>query len=184
MPDDGSPEGRIVVGWHDYGFVAMNQEHIIVEGLKFRHADTGLNLQRSALFTVADVITEDNFACGINAFSTSAGTIRKSMISRSGRNGIKAFNAKNIKISGNTVVDTGVFPEGAPKKSIAAIESGPNTIIEDNIIKNSGYCGIVFPGQAPSSSDIPLSIVQRNVIENSCLLLDDCGAIYTSTLSD
>lgn len=48
--------------------------------------------------------------------------------------------------------------------------SKKNTIIEHNIVKNSGYSGIVFSGDG--------SIVRNNYVDSYCLIQSDGGGIY------
>lgn len=178
MPDSGTPVGRVIVGAQDYGLTAQYRGYLDIQGLVFRRADIGLNLKNTGNFNISDIEVEDSHLYAIFAERGYQGTISNSLVRRSGRDGIKAQNANNMIIIRNTILDTGILPTGAPKKSVGAIQSGANATVEDNIVRNSGYIGIML-GDQPNNASI-----KRNLIENSCLLLDDCGAIYTGKLAN
>lgn len=179
MPNGGHPDGRVVAGSKEYGILAAHRSNIRIRGLSIRHADVGVNLDKSAGFEVDRLDISDSHVAGITAFASQQGVINKNVISRSGRNGIWTVRNKAIGpvtssdmiITWNTVVDTGTLPPGAPKSSEAAIRAGANSHIKDNIVRNSGYIGI------RADAD---SVIKRNAVVNSCALLDDCGAIYTA----
>lgn len=86
---------------------------------------------------------------------------------------------KNIEIKNNYINNAGNI--GMPRTSYAGIYIGnwgldyaESINIKNNIINNSGYMGILFSGN--------LINVERNMIDRSCLVLDDCGGIYTSAI--
>lgn len=51
--------------------------------------------------------------------------------------------------------------------------NGDSSVIANNTVDSSGYCGISFFGRLDS--------IRENVISKSCLTIDDCGGIYTIT---
>ena len=62
----------------------------------------------------------------------------------------------------------------SPKQSNGGIySSGTSIIINNNTVRNSGYVGIIFFGSQ--------NLIQNNIIDSSCLVLDDGGGIYTSS---
>ena len=84
--------------------------------------------------------------------------------------GIYLNNLENTVIHGNEVINTGII--GSPKKIAAAITLGTSSYstITGNVIRNTGYIGIRFGKK---------STVKNNFVENTCLVFDDCGGIYT-----
>ncbi len=176
MPDGGSPTGRVSVGGFDAGLNATYKAFVEIDGLSFRHADSSLQLNGAYSFAVNNVDLADNYLYGISAENANLGAIGNSRIARAGREGIQATNARELQITGNTVTDTAMFPSGAPKKSRGGILAGNGSVISENHVLNSGYNGIMT-GHMPDTN------ITHNLVENSCMLLDDCGAIYTARSS-
>ena len=79
----------------------------------------------------------------------------------------------NSNISNNVIRNSGMFA-GMGKNSSGtyqAIQSfGANTIIEYNVIENTGYNGIYFGGTGAQ--------VRNNFVSNFCIVKDDGGGIY------
>ncbi len=85
--------------------------------------------------------------------------------------------ASRLTIKGNTITNTGIVPgmsvNGQGGVGINCV--GDNITIERNIMENLGYAAVMFNG-----SNI---LIDKNVINNYCSVLDDGGAIYTQTKS-
>jgi len=79
----------------------------------------------------------------------------------------------NSNISDNIVTNSGMFP-GMGKNGSGTYQGiqsfGANTIIEYNVIENTGYNGIYFGGNG--------SEVRNNFVTNFCSVKDDGGGIY------
>jgi parallel beta-helix repeat protein len=98
--------------------------------------------------------------------------IRNNFVENTLSTGIEVLSdSSNIDISNNTVNNAGNIGL-SPKQSSGGINAGGTAInIINNIISNSGYNGIIFAGY--------MFNVQNNVVDRSCLVLDDCAGIYT-----
>lgn len=97
------------------------------------------------------------------------GEIRDSVIERSGRDSVVMRKSRSIEMVGNTIARSGTtFEFGEAFAAVNSAES-ESVHVRGNLIRESGYAAVRI---AKSSS------VEENVIEESCLKLDDCGAIY------
>lgn len=175
-PGTGTPEGRVVVGYRDYGVFANGRAYITIDGLNIVRAVTGISAQIGSNLIIRNTDISDSEDKAINVTSSPDSEIVGCHVTNSVRDGIWMNYSPNAHIVNNVVLNTGVI--GAPRKSVAAIhaqcwECGTTVgkvMIEGNEIRNSGYVGIFMPNQAT---------VSNNFIVDSCMVLDDCGAIYT-----
>jgi parallel beta-helix repeat protein len=88
------------------------------------------------------------------------------------RDGIAVFDSPNAHVARNVIRRNGVV--GMPRKATAGlwISDSAGALAAENRIDHSGYVGIIYG---------PLDItLQHNFVNYSCLVLDDCGATYTS----
>lgn len=93
-------------------------------------------------------------------------------VSHSNEPGTQSVNAfmvasRGVRIVGNSVNRTGLYGNGPMPTAISAVGSG--NVIENNSVNIAGFRGIEFGKNA---------IIRQNVITKSCMVLDDCGAIY------
>ena len=107
--------------------------------------------------------------------------IENCTISNSNNGGIGVTSYfPNAIIRANTITNTGII-YGANTRLVSGTNNagictgisalGDGTLIENNVISNSGYCGIKFLGNN--------SVVQKNLVTNFCLTNNDGGGIYT-----
>lgn len=169
MPDGGAPEGRVEAGHYDVGVDLRGRGHVVIDGLRIEKMTTGVDLSYSVSVTVRNTEVTDSAANGVVATEAVSATVENSTVARSVRDGIQGNQSSGMTIADNRVIDSGVV--GSPKKSVAAIKMSSSTgaQIQGNHVLNNGYVGI-FVGKN--------SGVSGNYIEDSCLVLDDCGAIY------
>lgn len=83
---------------------------------------------------------------------------------------------RNATISHNKIDETAMIAGAGVSgdaKGIAIMASGENSVIENNLITNSGYTAIYFQGNG--------TIVRHNFIDHFCMIKDDGGGIYTWT---
>ncbi len=171
MPDNNAPGTRIRVGHFYNGIVATSTAYLRFENIAIRGANVGVELSGSAYVTLRGVMVSDSYSDGIRFTDGIAGEVYGAVVERSGRNGVNAMRAVSMQVRNTTVKQTGILPVGAPKRSIGAIRCGANAVVSNNHVIDSGYNGIML-GRSPNG------VVERNLVERSCLLLDDCGAIY------
>lgn len=176
-PATGNPEGRVAIGHRDYGVVADRRKYVVIDSLSIQKTVTGISAQNGSNLIIRNTDVADSEGKAINVYNSPDSEIVGCRITNSVRDGIWAVYGRNIHIANNIILNTGVI--GSPRKSVAAIHAGcfdcgttvGNVVIEDNEIRNSGYLGIFMPVQAT---------VRNNYFVDSCMVLDDCGAIYTA----
>jgi len=100
-------------------------------------------------------------------------TVQNCFINHSNNAGINAASTDNAVIRNNTVNNTGIFA-GMGKEVAgnyeAIVSNGNNGDISYNVIRNTGYCGIKFDGNA--------TVIKNNYIDYFCFIKDDGGGIY------
>ena len=107
---------------------------------------------------------------GIAVAGAPSVVVRDSTIAGAGRDGIFFAEADRVVVQGNRVLDAGSYL--GPRPALAAINAHRTNAatVDENLVRGSGYIGIRVGGDAR---------VRRNVVEDSCLHLSDCAAIYT-----
>jgi parallel beta-helix repeat protein len=89
---------------------------------------------------------------------------------------VRIIYSKFSKLVGNNIRNCGLTPgmglsNNQQMDGILAENSGDSIIIDSNIIKNVGYCGITFSGRYTQ--------IRNNYIDSFCLTVTDGGGIYT-----
>ena len=180
MPDGSHPGSRVSVGHRDVGIDLSNKHHIVVESIAVREAVTGIRMSNSRAVTLRNALVTDSAIDGIDASGSAYGIIENSTIARTGRDAVSGIDhvtgatAVGMRVSNNQISESGVIVNngqvaGLPIRSFAAIRPGSQATVTGNRIVNAGYNGI-YPS--------PGSTISSNYIEGTCLVLDDCGAIY------
>lgn len=107
---------------------------------------------------------------GISVAGAARVVVRDSTIAGSGQDGIFFAEANRVLVQGNRVLEAGTYL--GPRPALAAINAHRTNAatVDENLVRGSGYIGIRVGGDAR---------VRRNVVEDSCLNLSDCAAIYT-----
>lgn len=173
MPDGGAPGSRVVGASANYGIDATGATNVVIEAIRVDKTGVGIQLPSSTNVVVRNVDISDSYYRGIVANNASNGTIENCTIRRSVREGILVGSGTNFQVLNNRVIDSGVV--GSPKTSRGAISSlGSYVAIKNNHVVNSGYHGISFG----KNND-----VANNHIQNVCLVLNDCGGVYTGNSS-
>lgn len=162
------------------GVDLQGRAHIVLAGLDIRHVGIGLDLRGSRSVRIAGVRVQDTADVGVAAGRSEALVVEDSQLLRTGRDALQGVDetggiALNLTARRNLIQDSGVRMVAGvntllPVGSFAAIYGGPRAVIEDNRIARSGYIGIRF---------MRGSRIERNVVEDSCLVLNDCGVLHT-----
>ena len=172
LPNGASPLAhQIEVVQHDYGIQLMSQPYVNFSGIRIRQAGLdGVRVESSIQTELNNMEVVFSGRDGIVFSTESNGIIRDSLIRESGRDGILLWKSPGVKIIGNRVENSGTT--GGPRNSLAAINATNSNYvhIERNTISGAGYIGIRFNRN---------SKVINNILYNTCLVLDDCGAIYS-----
>lgn len=178
MPDNSFPQGRVSVVHLTRGIDLSRAMHIVVEGLRVTRTFIGVDLARSTSVHLRNCIIENTVDEGVDISGATATVVQATRFWRTGSDAIgvtlSGMPAWQATISRNSIRESGVRygPDGVtslPVASYGAIRSGVDGTVTENTIVGAGYSGIV-----PSSGG---SIV-NNVIERTCMILDDCGGIY------
>lgn len=155
------------------GIPNVRIENIAIDG----SGDDGLRVTESGASSIKGVAVTNARGTGILLSSTSGlpsaqgATVQDCIVSGSGTTGI-GTSLNNSRITQNTVTETGSTVIGI-MRPVAGIRLSqvPGSVVSGNDIRRSGYAGVLFGNQ-------PSITIAGNHIEDSCLLLTDCGAIY------
>ncbi len=172
LPGNENPNSaglKIEASVHDYGIQSVLRSDITVDGIAIKNAALdGLHFTDSPNIQVMNVDISDSGRNGIHFYNSDVSRIEDSTVRNSVNEGIYTYKSTGLFILRNLIENSGVV--GSPRYSYGAISASDYTEIKNNIVLNSGYIGIGFKKE---------SIINNNVIKNSCLILNDCGAIYT-----
>src|SRR3569832_847490 len=156
-PDGKSPEGRVWASPNASGIDATDSKEVSIDNVRVFSAKIGIDGSNSA---------EDGIFAGGSGL-----LVEHARISNSVQNGIYGFyGIRNSTVAHSTITSTGMV--GMPKRSKGAIvfEDASGQRIIDNKVLNSSYIGIRVHRDA---------VVSDNLVDGACLILTDCGGIYT-----
>ncbi len=154
---------------HDYGIHSLLRSNISIDGIEIKNAALdGLHFTDSLNIQVMNADVSDSGRNGMHFMNSDNGRIEDSTVKNSVSEGIYTKQSTGFIILGNHIEDSGVV--GSPRYSNGAITASNDAQVMNNTILNSGYIGITFKKE---------STIKNNVIKNSCIVLNDCGAIYT-----
>lgn len=182
LEDSDNPNHHLMeASRHDNGIYFDNAHNVVVNNIAVtKSKGTGVLFKNSNFATVKECEITQSGEYGIHGgYGTEGHKIIGNVVDGSVLGGIAYFWTKLI---GNTIeknrvtntfssllfrtVDKYHFGWGAGIQ----ISGGPNNVIRNNWVKNSGYSSLILSGEN--------NRVERNILENSCLLLDDGGGIY------
>lgn len=179
-PVSGAPNTPVLATVLPVGVDLQGRTNIALSGLQVRRVGTGLKLQGSTSVRLQSLRVEDIAGVGAEAAGTTSLIIESSSFQRTLGDAIQGIGnataeAQGMVIRRNLVTDSGAWLVNGvqlrlPGLSYAAIYASPGTVVEENTVRNSGYIGIRFMRN---------STVDRNLVEDSCLVLNDCSGIYT-----
>jgi parallel beta-helix repeat protein len=169
-PDGRSPEGRAWASPKAAGIDASNSRDITIDGVKVFLATNGIDGSDSFNLHILNTEVRNSLEDGIFAGGTGL-VIDKTTVTDSGQNGIYGYyGITRSAITNSSISGSGML--GMPKRSKGGIvfEEASGQRIANNTITNSSYIGIRVHRNA---------IVSDNLIDGACLILTDCGGIYT-----
>lgn len=174
LPDGKASNGLSVeLAGDEPGLQLTRQSYISVEGLRIRYAGAdGIRIEGGAGIVLRDVEILQVGRDGIAATDGAVIGVERCRIRQSGRDGIALLKADGSRVMDSLIEESGTT--GGPRNAFAAINAARSGYvrIERNRIQGAAYIGISFRHH---------SQVVNNVIRDTCLVLDDCGAIYTWT---
>lgn len=174
LPDGKTPNGLTVeLAGDEPGLHLTKQSHVSVGGLRVRQAGgDGIRIDGGAGIILRDVEVLQSGRDGIAATGGAVIGVERCRIRQSGRDGIALLNADGSRVTDSLIEESGTT--AGPRNAFAAINAARSSYvrIERNRIQGAAYVGIKFWKRTQ---------VVNNVIRDTCLILDDCGAIYTWT---
>ena len=154
--------------------------HLRVENLHFKGANKdAVHITGGSNINFDQVDIENSGENGLVALSVLQLVIENSKVKDSFNNGLNLrYGNTGAIIRGNTIENSAVFPgtnQNADGTGIGIFATQDNTVIENNIVRNTGYNGIFFGGNN--------STVKNNLIDTFCINKSDGGGIYTFDIS-
>ncbi|MBI5534770.1 MAG: right-handed parallel beta-helix repeat-containing protein [Deltaproteobacteria bacterium] len=182
--DDSPPSSHNVeVSVAEAAIEVQYPQGVVVNGLEVRHASRyGIRLTGPTYAQVKNCVSIGSGAEGIIVDWPSAGgviDVLDNIVRKSAYTGISVSAdpaiSQKTTVQRNQVFDTMPgFPLVGRTQSypggIAIMVHGAGVEVKSNIIKSSGYSCSTYGGTS--------HLIEQNVIEQCCLLLDDCGGIY------
>lgn len=176
MADSAAPGSRVSIEQRAVGINADNLSNIRIDGLTIQNVDTGVQMQKATNIVLRNLNIFDVRSLGVNAMGSIDSGIENSQIIRSAGHAIYAgdFGGTRFHAYDNLITDSGVSLSNGkitslPTYSGPALASGQDAVIRGNRIYGTSQVGILPLGG---------SLISGNHIENVCLVMDDCGAIY------
>lgn len=169
-PDGKSPEGRAWASPDAAGIDATDSKEVSIDNVRVFSAKVGIDGSNSTNLRIYNTEVVNSAEDGIFAGGTGL-VIDRVHVKNSVQNGIYGFyGIRNSTVTNSTVTSTGMV--GMPKRSKGAIvfEDASGQRITNNKVLNSSYIGIRVHRDA---------VVSDNLIDGACLILTDCGGIYT-----
>ncbi|MBI3432269.1 MAG: right-handed parallel beta-helix repeat-containing protein [Hydrogenophilales bacterium] len=161
----------VAVARFDYGLQIVRANHLRIEGLRIAHSQLdGVRVVNSRYVELDGLDVADSGRDGIAIEQGKDIRVLHSVIARSRHDGLVAIASSALVVRDNRVEHSGVI--GPPVDSLAAInlEQARDVLVQGNRVADSGYIGIRFHRRAR---------ILDNTVEDSCQVLDDCGAIYS-----
>ncbi len=176
MQDSAAPGSRISVGQRAIGIDASNLSHMQIDGLTIKNVGTGVLMYKATNVVLRNMQIFDTLGLGIDARLSTDSGVEDSQIARTMGDAISAdagsvqFHAYDNLIADSSVQFVGGRITSLPGPAKSAIEAERSANIRGNQIHGTSYAGIRVRDN---------SLISGNHVENACLVLDDCGAIYT-----
>ena len=178
-PTDKFPTSTLALSTLDTCIDLSNVSNVTVEGVSATGCRVGVRATGSFSVVLRGLRLSDSATNGIFAPTSTSLQVLDSRIERSGQHAILGKDdspgiATAMVVSGNIIIDAGVIRVGGkpltlPVPSLGAIMPGTGATVINNTVSGSGYHGIRTFGNG---------LVKGNIVESSCLLLDDCAGIY------
>lgn len=180
MPDNTTPGNRISAGQRLLGIDASNVSYVRINGLTIQNVGTGVNMYKATNVVLSNMNIFDTLGFGVDALQSTDSGVENSQIVRTTSDAISTvnsggsstrFHAYDNLIMDSSIQSTNGVITSLPWPAKAALMVGHGADIRRNRIYGAGYIGIWA---------LSNSFISGNHVENTCLVLDDCGAIYTN----
>jgi parallel beta-helix repeat protein len=171
-PNNDNPANHTIeLSARQYGIQSAGKNYVTIQNLNI------VNANQYDVSVYGSNVTLNNLSVqggssGIYSPSLTNSLVQNNSVKNTLSTGIKQTNLNNVTISNNNVNNAGNVGV-SPKESEAGIASwGTAFNVTGNTVTNSGYIGIEYGGDQ--------TIIQNNTIDRTCLVIDDCGGIYTA----
>jgi parallel beta-helix repeat protein len=178
-PTNSKPDKQVSISALDRAIDLRNRSNVMVENIEIDGAAIGLDITKSANVALQYLTIHNINLTAIDATQSVDSIIANNKINRIGlssASGINAYFSKNVAIENNDISEVGVFIKAGkrislPMTSKYGIYTGYKTFVSKNHLSDIAGYGIIGHGD---------NDIDANIIERSCLILSDCGAIYVS----
>jgi len=156
----------------NYLFRFNDCKNFKIENLNLKNVNyNAIDIIKSQNIYINNISIYNSFGNGVQAKTSRLVQLYNSKINKISWSGVFTDSSNNeIVISNNKIENIGDLDNAKQKAFIGIDCNSNNSKIEKNIIKNTGYSGIVSAGKN--------NLIQYNVIDNVSLLLNDSGGIY------
>jgi Right handed beta helix region len=169
MPNGLAPTNVEATPVDAIGINADDASFATISGVTVMNAAVGISASATNFLSLKSSLIQNSASYGIDFHLSTSALLDGNSITHSVTAGMWGTSSKSATVVNNTINNTGAL--GNPRTSVAGIMAGTNSQIINNFVIDSGYNGIYVFGN---------SVVQNNTIDRACLVLDDCGALYTN----
>lgn len=179
MPDGRMPDASVAITTLSTGIDLQSRQYISIDGLDVTHVGTGVNARSSVGITLSNSRIQQVAGIGFDGAGSNGAIVSRNSFNRTGLEAVDGIDltlasAVGMQVTGNTITDSGVATSGTqvlslPVPAYGAIVPGDQARVSGNSITGSAYHGIRTTGTGT---------IDRNLVANTCLVLDDCGGIY------
>jgi parallel beta-helix repeat protein len=173
-PDGRSPGGRVRAAPDANGIDADGSHGVVIDNVAIFAARDGISANGSAHLTVRNTDIRNMARDGIWASGSRGLRVHATTVANARRNGIDGWYAiSGAVVSDSSVTDTGMAGMPSPSDAAILFGAGADNRIERVRVTRSAYHGINVMRNRRS-------VVSGSMVDQACLRLSDCGAIYTS----
>lgn len=178
MPQGVSAAGHVITGSVlDHGLLSKGRDFLIVENLRFSHAaKSGIDLENAYGITLRKCKVEFAGGEGMKLEGKEISILDNSLMGAV-QAGLELRGSRS-RICGNRIAKTGLLDRlghsgfgGGCCRGNGIEFYGNDNVVSGNKVSSSGYNGIRFEGRH--------SLIEKNLIDSSCISLDDGAGIYT-----
>lgn len=176
---DAAPQVPLALGALDTCIDLTSTQNLSIEGMELKGCRTGVRATATTAIVLRRLRLTDIDSNGVFAPGSRNLQVLSSSIERTGEHAILGTAvslavATGMLISDNMIIDAGVTRVNGslvtvPVATLGAVFPGSGSSVLNNSISGAAYNGIRTLGTG---------IIVGNLVESTCLVLDDCAAIY------
>ena len=157
---------------------AVEKQHVRISNIAVRGCVTGATIERSNAVELSNIGIQDISGVGIYAPGTTSAKLVRLKIERVGQGALLGVvpniaPANFLTLADSSISNSGVILDqnivSLPAPTGGAVIAGIGANVSRNTIRGTAFNGIVVHKS---------SLVENNLIEDACLILGDCAAIY------